>query len=108
MKAVVKAWLSKEPVETRPVTEKLIKEYFYDAFNWVIKENDFVVQTTLIGTVLNGLSHLHGVNDKMLFILGLIRGLGGNLTQKTKEAFAREVNRRRKDKFDFLRIVHVE
>ncbi|CAF4638011.1 unnamed protein product [Rotaria sp. Silwood1] len=91
VKAVVKSWLAKEPPETRSLTEQLINDYFFDAFNWIIKQGDFVVATTLIGTVLNGLSHLHGVNDKSLFTLGLIRGLGGNLNEKTKEAFAREV-----------------
>ena len=70
----------------------MINEYFFDAFNWIIKQGDFVVETTLIGTVLNGLSHLHGVHDRALFTLGLIRGLGGNLNEKTKEAFAREVS----------------
>ncbi|CAF2056597.1 unnamed protein product [Rotaria magnacalcarata] len=91
VKAVVKSWLAKEPAETRSVTEQLINDYFFDTFNWIIKQGDFVVSTTLIGTVLNGLSHLHGVNDKALFTLGLIRGLGGNLNEKTKEVFAREV-----------------
>ncbi|CAF0783257.1 unnamed protein product [Rotaria sordida] len=91
VKAVVKSWLAKEPLETRSLTEQLIKDYFFDAFNWIIKQGDFVVATTLIGTVLNGLSHLHGVNDKSLFTLSLIRGLGGNLNEKTKESFAREV-----------------
>jgi dynein heavy chain 2 len=91
VKAVVKSWLSKEPAETRSLTEQLINEYFFDAFNWIIKQGDFVVETTLIGTVLNGLSHLHSVHDRSLFTLGLIRGLGGNLNEKTRETFAREV-----------------
>jgi len=91
VQAVVKSWLSKESPETRSLTEQLINEYFFSAFNWIIKQGDFVVETTLIGTVLNGLSHLHGIHDKALFTLGLIRGLGGNLNEKTKEAFAREV-----------------
>ncbi len=92
VKAVIQSWLSKEPAETRSTTEKFINDYFLDAFNWIIKQGDFVVETTLIGTVLNGLSHLHGVHDRSLFTLGLIRGLGGNLNEKTKEAFAREVS----------------
>ena len=91
VQAVIKSWLAKQPAETRGATEKLINEYFLPAFQWVIKQNDFVVETTLIGTVLNGLSHLHGVHDRALFTLGLIRGLGGNLTEKIKEIFAREV-----------------
>jgi dynein heavy chain 2 len=91
VKAVVQSWLSKESDDTRSSTEQYINEYFFEAYNWIIKQNDFVVETTLVGTVLNGLSHLHGVHDKSLFALGLIRGLGGNLNDKTKEAFAREV-----------------
>jgi dynein heavy chain 2 len=91
VKAVVQSWLSKESDDTRLSTEQYINDYFFEAYNWIIKQNDFVVETTLVGTVLNGLSHLHGVNDKSLFALGLIRGLGGNLNEKTKDAFAREV-----------------
>ena len=91
IKAVIKSWLAKEPSETRKLTEKLINEYFFHAFHWILNHGDFVIATTLIGTVLNGLSHLHGVHDKMPFTLGLIRGLGGNLSEKTREAFAREV-----------------
>ena len=92
IKAVVQSWLAKEPEETRSTTEQYINDYFFEAYKWIIDQNDFVVETTLIGTVLNGLSHLHGVHDKALFALGLIRGLGGNLTEKTKEEFAREVS----------------
>lgn len=92
VKAVVQSWLAKEPEETRSTTEQFINDYFFEAFDWIIKQNDFVVETTLVGTVLNGLSHLHGVHDKAFFALGLIRGLGGNLNEKTKEGFAREVS----------------
>lgn len=88
---MVHSWLAKESDETRSQTEQMINEYFFEAYQWVIKQNDFVIDTTLIGTVLNGLSHLHGVQDKSLFALGLIRGLGGNLDEKTRETFAREV-----------------
>ena len=38
------------------------------------------METTKVGTVLNGLSHLRGVTRKGEFVLSLIRGLGGNLT----------------------------
>ncbi len=92
--------MSKEPADTRSLTAQLIKDYFFDAFNWIIQQGDFVVETTLVGTVLNGLSHLHGVHDKSLFTLGLIRGLGGNLNEKTKEAFAREVRSQIDYQFD--------
>lgn len=54
-------------------------------------QGDFVVDTTLVGVVMNGLSHLHNVQDKTQFGVGLVRGLGGNLPEATREKFANEV-----------------
>lgn len=54
-------------------------------------QNDFVVETSLVGTVFNGLSHLSAVTERGQFIVGLLRGLGGNLNLKTRQEFAKEV-----------------
>lgn len=54
-------------------------------------QNDFVVETSLVGTVFNGLSHLNAVTERGQFIVGLLRGLGGNLNLKTRREFAKEV-----------------
>ena len=51
-----------------------------------------VVDTTLVGIVMNGLSHLHKILNTSHFGLCLIRGFGGNLTESMKENFAKEVN----------------
>lgn len=56
-----------------------------------MKANDFVVDTTLVGVALNGLSHLVGVGCKGEFACALVRGLGGNLAPNTQEKFAKEV-----------------
>ena len=56
-----------------------------------MKSNDFVIDTTLVGVATNGLSHLMGVSSKAEFVCALIRGLGGNLQQSTREKFAKEV-----------------
>jgi dynein heavy chain 2, cytosolic len=98
VKAVVKSWLRKQPAETRSTIKQLINDYFYPAFQWICRQAEFVVETTLIGTVLNGLSHLNGVHERSIFTLALIRGLGGNLTEKAREAFAREVRVQMQDK----------
>lgn len=45
----------------------------------------------MVGNVLNGLSHLHGIREKAHFAIGLIRGLGGNLPEKTLDEFAKSV-----------------
>jgi len=50
-----------------------------------------VVETSLVGTVMNGLSHLHGCTDRGQFIINLLRGLGGNLNMKSRQEFAKEV-----------------
>jgi dynein heavy chain 2 len=49
------------------------------------------VRTTLVGTILNGLSHLHGVKDRSHFGVGLIRGLGGNVKEESLNEFAKFV-----------------
>lgn len=50
------------------------------------------MDTTLVGVVLNGLSHLRKVGDKTEFCVSLIRGLGGNLSEKSRTSFAKEVS----------------
>lgn len=50
-----------------------------------------MVETSLVGTVMNGLSHLHGCTDRGQFVISLLRGLGGNLNMKSRQEFAREV-----------------
>ena len=50
-----------------------------------------MVETSLVGNVLNGLSHFHRVRDRAQFAMCLIRGLGGNLTETSREEFAKQV-----------------
>ena len=50
-----------------------------------------MVETSLVGCVLNGLSHMHDVSNRLEFAVALIRGLGGNLREGSKAAFAQEV-----------------
>jgi hypothetical protein len=57
----------------------------------VIEQGEMVVGTSLIGVVQNGLSQLHGVTSRAQFTVALIRGLGGNLTLPSREAFAKQV-----------------
>ncbi len=50
-----------------------------------------MVPTSLVGTVLNGLSHLHGIREKSHFAIGLIRGFGGNLSHQVLNEFSKSV-----------------
>ena len=50
-----------------------------------------MVDTSLVGVVMNGLSHFCQVRSRTHFSVCLIRGLGGNLVESAREAFAKEV-----------------
>ncbi|KAM4627347.1 cytoplasmic dynein 2 heavy chain 1 [Polymixia lowei] len=89
--ALVKSWLRGQPEECRSNLENWLGDYFHRALDWVLKQNDFVVETSLVGTVLNGLSHLSAVTERGQFMVSLLRGLGGNLHLKTRQEFAKEL-----------------
>jgi hypothetical protein len=57
----------------------------------VVQQGEMVVGTSLVGVVQNGLSQLHGVTSRAHFTVAMIRGLGGNLTLSSREAFAKQV-----------------
>ncbi|KAM4743047.1 cytoplasmic dynein 2 heavy chain 1 isoform 3-T4 [Anableps anableps] len=89
--ALVKSWLRGQPEECRSNLENWLGDYFQRALDWVLKQNDFVVETSLVGTVLNSLSHLNAVSERGEFIVGLLRGIGGNLNLKTRHELAKEL-----------------
>ncbi|XP_068004360.1 cytoplasmic dynein 2 heavy chain 1 [Melanerpes formicivorus] len=91
LNSLIKSWLRSQPEECRYNLENWIGDYFEKALNWVVKKNDSVVETSLVGTVMNGLSHLRGCTDRGQFIINLLRGLGGNLNMKSRQEFAREI-----------------
>lgn len=57
----------------------------------MVQQGEMVVSTSLVAIVQNGLSQLHGVTSRAHFTVAMIRGLGGNLTLPSREAFAKQV-----------------
>jgi hypothetical protein len=88
---LVSAWTARQPEETQDPLKRLLEEMFFKAVDWCTKANDAVIETSLVGLVLNGLSHLAGATNRLQFGVGLVRGLGGNLNPGTRETFAKEV-----------------
>lgn len=43
---------------------KFKDELFFRAIDWCLKSNDFIVETSLVGCILNGLSHMDGVSNR--------------------------------------------
>ncbi|XP_058542508.1 cytoplasmic dynein 2 heavy chain 1 isoform X7 [Neofelis nebulosa] len=89
--SLIKSWLKNQPPSYRNNLESWIGDYFEKALQWVLKQNDYVVETSLVGTVMNGLSHLRGCRNHEQFVISLIRGLGGNLNMKSRLEFTKEV-----------------
>ena len=90
IRALVKSWLKKNAPDNKSL-EGWIEDYFHKAVDLVINQLELVVPTTLVGVVLAGLSHLGGVSSRGEFACAIIRGLGGNLNESSKEALAKEV-----------------
>ena len=100
VRALVSAWMKALPASgshgedhthSHSQLEGWLEDFFYKSLDWVMKANDFVIETTLVGVAMNGLSHLVGVSCKAEFVCALISGLGGNLQPLTREKFAKEV-----------------
>ena len=87
---LVQKWLSTFPEDKRMAMSSWIDELFYKALDFVLA-NESTVDTTLVGTVMNGLSQLKGVGSRQEFICALIRGIGGNLSVTNRVALAKEV-----------------
>ncbi|KAF2362508.1 ATPase dynein-related AAA domain [Trinorchestia longiramus] len=87
---VVDSWLN-ERENDQDYLAQYIKDYFFRGLEWVMKQNESQVDTTLVGWVFNGLSHMTNITSRTHFAVALIRGLGGNLLETTRADFAREV-----------------
>jgi dynein heavy chain 2 len=83
-------WLSSLPEERRQSMSTWIDEMFYKALEYVL-QSDYVVDTTLVGTVMNGLSHIKDSKSRQEFVCGLIRGIGGNLSLSQRTLLAKEI-----------------
>ena len=64
----------------------------FSSDDFSLLQNDLVVETSMVGVVNNGLSHLHHVKNKSHFAVCLIHGLGGNLNESARELFAKEAS----------------
>ncbi|CAM9134653.1 unnamed protein product [Chrysoparadoxa australica] len=90
VKRLINRWLGDQAEELRAGLSGWLDDMFYRGLEY-IGGCELVVDTTLVGTVLNGLSQVAGACDKGEFVCGLIRGLGGNLSLPDRTSFAKEV-----------------
>ncbi|KAJ1446203.1 dynein heavy chain and region D6 of dynein motor-domain-containing protein [Pelagophyceae sp. CCMP2097] len=77
--------------QERQHMEGWLDDLFYRALQHVNRLDAWVVETTLVGTVMNALSSVLGAGSKAAFVCGLVRGLGGNLPVQERVAFAKQL-----------------
>ena len=87
---LVQRWLNTITSEMQPLLSTWINDLFYKALDFVIKSEN-IIQTTIVGTVMNGLSQIKQCKTKEEFICALIRGLGGNLSLQSRQVLAKEI-----------------
>ncbi|KAI8908484.1 dynein heavy chain and region D6 of dynein motor-domain-containing protein [Gorgonomyces haynaldii] len=88
---MIDAWVKKQPKEQQEKLKGWISDYFLRSLKWIWCNAELVVETTKLGLVLNGLSHLSKASDKTSFLVGLVRGLGANLSIEKRQKFAIEI-----------------
>jgi dynein heavy chain 2 len=91
VKKIIQKWLSTLPAENRLSMASWIDELFYKSLDYVLYSCDTIVDTTLVGTIMNGLSQVKNSKSKQEFICGLIRGLGGNLSLPQRALLGKEI-----------------
>ena len=87
---LVNSWLNKQDESLRMNLSSWIDDLFFRGLDFVLGLEP-VVETTMVGTVLNGLAQLHSCSNKSQFLCGVIRGLGGNLSLDDRAKFAKEI-----------------
>ncbi|KAJ3146349.1 Cytoplasmic dynein 2 heavy chain 1 [Geranomyces michiganensis] len=89
--ALVQGWLAKQSEALRGDLTAWTEMFFEKSIDWVTRNAEMVVDTTKVGLVMNGLSHLNNVTSRAEYLYSLIRGLGANLYNDKRLMFANEL-----------------
>lgn len=88
---IIDSWILDRPQEIQDNLKTLVYEYLPRSILWVKNNCESVVESTKLGTVLNGLSHVKSAKTKLAFIYGIIRGLSANLHPDSRVQLANEI-----------------
>ena len=91
VKKNVAKWVEDQPSDMQDKVSEWIDKLLYKALDWVLERNAFIVETTMVGTVMGALSKIKGCSCKEEFVIGLINGMGANLSMEDREALGHAV-----------------
>lgn len=90
IKRLVSKWLLTQAADTRDSLSQWIDELFTKALDELHKY-ELVVETTTVGTIMNGLSHVASATTRSEFVCTMVRGLGANLSMAARTSFAKSL-----------------
>lgn len=91
VKKNVSKWVEDQPEDMQAKVTEWIDQLLYKALDWVLEKDSFVVESTMVGTVMNALSKIKGCKNKPDFVVGLVNGMGANLLTSDRKALGRKV-----------------
>ncbi|XP_025835804.1 cytoplasmic dynein 2 heavy chain 1-like, partial [Agrilus planipennis] len=68
-----------------------IPEYFYKAFDWAKDEGKFPLSKSNLSIVKTAFQHLYDAKTKTQFLVGLLNGLGSQLSRDCRNVFIKQV-----------------
>lgn len=63
----------------------------FTAIQWILREGEMVLPTSMLTVVRGILSHMNGCTSKTNFIHSLLKGSGANLSSTSRDALAKMV-----------------
>ncbi|OUC49684.1 dynein heavy chain [Trichinella nativa] len=88
IKAIVKHFIEKQQTDVRENLSEWFNMYFYRALEWILQQDEFVAELSLVGTVKNILAIMDSVKRKKEFLVRLLYGVSRNLRHDAQTEFA--------------------
>ncbi|KRY49657.1 Cytoplasmic dynein 2 heavy chain 1 [Trichinella britovi] len=88
IKAIVKHFIEKQQTDVRENLSEWFNMYFYRALEWILQQDEFVAELSLVGTVKNILAIMDNVKRKKEFLVRLLYGVSRNLRHDAQTEFA--------------------
>ncbi|KRX75214.1 Cytoplasmic dynein 2 heavy chain 1 [Trichinella sp. T6] len=91
IKAIVKHFIEKQQTDVRENLSEWFNMYFYRALEWILQQDEFVAELSLVGTVKNILAIMDNVKRKKEFLVRLLYGVSRNLRHDAQTEFANKL-----------------
>ncbi|KRY19216.1 Cytoplasmic dynein 2 heavy chain 1 [Trichinella patagoniensis] len=81
-------FIEKQQTDVRENLSEWFNMYFYRALEWILQQDEFVAELSLVGTVKNILAIMDNVKRKKEFLVRLLYGVSRNLRHDAQTEFA--------------------